>query len=101
MTVNIQSVGFSADQKLLTLIQERCNKLSKFFNRITEANVYLKLESNSSGMKDKTVELTIAVPNKLLVAKSEDKVFEVALDNVSSSMERQLKKYKEKIRASH
>lgn len=101
MTVNIQSVGFSADQKLLTLIQEKCNKLSKFFNRITEANVYLKLESNSSSMNDKKVELTISVPNKLLVAKSEDKVFEVALDNVSTSMERQLKKYKEKLRESH
>lgn len=96
MTVNIQSVGFTADQKLKDLIENKCNKLTKYFSRITEANVYLKLES-SGAVKDKLVELTVAVPNKVLVSKSEDKVFEVAVDDVTSSMERQLKKYKEKL----
>ena len=96
MTVNIQSVGFSADQKLKDLIEAKCNKLTKYFNRITEANVYLKLES-SGAVKDKSVELTIAVPQKVLVSKSEDKMFEVAIDDVTNSMGRQLKKYKEQL----
>ena len=96
MTINIQSVGFQADQKLKELIETKCNKLTKYFNRITEANVYLKIESSGT-IKDKLVELTISVPNKVLVSKSEDKVFEVAVDEVTSSMQRQLKKYKERL----
>jgi len=95
MNINIQSVGFSADQKLKDLIEAKCNKLLRFYNRITETTVYLKLES-SGAVKDKMVELTMAVPNKLLVSKDEDKQFEVALDGAVSSMERQLKKYKDR-----
>ncbi len=98
MTINIQSVGFSADQKLNELIEDKCNKLEKYFNRITEAKVYLKLES-SGKVKDKSIELTLSVPNKVLVSKAEDKQFEVALDEVTSSMQRQLKKYKERLKS--
>jgi len=94
MTINIHNVGFTADQKLKDLIEQKCNKLSRYFNRITEANVYLKIIS-SGNVKDKQVELTVSVPNKVLVSKSEDKQFEVAVDDVASSMQRQLKKYKE------
>lgn len=100
MNINIQSVGFSADQKLKDLINSKCNKLLKFYNRITEVNVYLKLES-SGAVKDKMVELTVSVPNKILVSKDDDKVFEVALDSTVSSMERQLKKYKERQNQTH
>lgn len=95
MTVNIQSVGFSADSKLKELIEIKCQKLLKYYNRITEANIYLKLESSGT-VKDKLLELTVAVPQKVLVAKAESKVFEVALDEATSSMQRQLKRYKEK-----
>jgi len=100
MNINIQSVGFSADQKLKELIETKCNKLLKYYNRITETTVYLKLES-SGAVKDKTVELTMAVPNKVLVAKDEDKQFEVALDGAVSGMERQLKKYKDRQNHTH
>lgn len=95
MTVNIQSVGFSADRKLRDLIDSKCQKLLKYYNRITETNIYLKIES-SGAVKDKQLEMTVAVPQKVLVAKAESKMFEVALDEVASSMERQLKRYKEK-----
>jgi len=95
MTVNIQSVGFAADTKLKDLIESKCNKLLRYYNRITETNIYLKIESSGS-VKDKLLEMTVAVPNKVLVAKAESKVFEIALDEATSSMQRQLKKYKEK-----
>lgn len=100
MTVNIQSVGFSADQKLRNLINEKCDKLSRYFNRIIEANVYLKIES-SGNIKDKSIEMTVSVPNKVLSSKSAHKQFEVALDDAATSMERQLKKYKDKIKSNH
>ncbi len=96
MNVTINNVGFKADSKLVEFIESKVNKLSKYYNRITSSIVYLKLE-NSGQVRDKVVEITISVPGKVLVSKAEEKSFEGALDECTSSLERQLKKYKEKI----
>ena len=95
MSITINNVGFSADRKLKEFIETKLNKLSKFYNRITKSTVYLKLE-NSGQVKDKIVEVTVSVPGKVLVSKAEDKSFESAVDECTSSLERQLKKYKGK-----
>lgn len=96
MNITINNVGFSADVKLREFIQNRIEKLEKYFNRITKSDVYLKLE-NSGQVRDKIVEVTLSVPGKVLVSKSEDKTFEAAIDDCASSLQRQLKKYKEKL----
>jgi len=95
MSVTINNVGFSADDKLKDFIETRLNKLNRYYNRITKSSVYLKLE-NSGQVKDKVVEVTLSVPGKLLISKAEDKSFESAVDECTTSLERQLKKYKEK-----
>jgi len=96
MSVTINNVGFSADDKLKGFIEAKLNKLNKYFNRITNSTVYLKLE-NSGQVKDKVVEVTLSVPGKVLVSKAEDKTFEGAMDECTTSLGRQLKKYKEKM----
>ncbi len=96
MSVTINNVGFSADEKLKGFIETKLNKLNRYFNRITNSTVYLKLE-NSGQVRDKVVEVTVSVPGKVLVSKAEDKTFEGAVDECTSSLERQLKKYKEKM----
>lgn len=98
MNIIINNVGFSADEKLKTFIEQRVNKLSKFYNRIVDAEVFLKLE-NSGKVKDKIVEIKLNVPGKQLICKSQDKVFEAAVDECVSSLERQVKKYKDKVLA--
>ena len=95
MSITINNVGFSADAKLKDFIESKLNKLSKYYNRITNSTVYLKLE-NSGKIKDKIVEVTVSVPGKVLVSKAEDKSFESAMDECTNSLERQLKKYKGK-----
>lgn len=95
MSVTINNVGFSADDKLKDFIENKLSKLDRFYNRITNSSVYLKLE-NSGQVKDKVVEVTLSVPGKVLVSKAEDKTFEGAMDECTTSLERQLKKYKEK-----
>ncbi len=92
----INNVGFSADTKLKDFIETKLNKLSRYYNRITNSTVYLKLENNSGKIKDKVVEVTVSVPGKVLVSKAEDKSFESAVDECATSLERQLKKYKGK-----
>ena len=96
MSITINNVGFSADQKLKEFIESKVSKLNRFYNRITKSSIYLKLE-NSGQVKDKVVELTVSVPGKILVSKAENKTFEGAVDECTASLERQLKKYKEKM----
>ena len=42
--VKIHSVHFDADKKLLNFIEERVNKLTKFYDHIIDAEVILKVE---------------------------------------------------------
>jgi len=95
MSITINNVGFSADAKLKKFIEAKLNKLSRYYNKITNSTVYLKIES-SGKIKDKSVEVTVSVPGKVLVSKAEDKSFESAIDECATSLERQLKKYKGK-----
>ena len=98
MEIRIQSIHFDADKKLLEHIEERVQKLSTIFERIVDIDVYLKFESASSQVKDKTAELKINLPGATLFATSTNKSFEEAIDHDLSSIKRQLKKYKEKIK---
>ena len=44
MIINTTSIHFDADQKLLDYIEKKTTKLDQFFDRIIDAQVFLKLE---------------------------------------------------------
>jgi putative sigma-54 modulation protein len=98
MKVNTQSVNFVADQKLLDFIQKRMNKLELFYDKVIEADVYLKVE-NTSDKENKLFEARVKVPGDSFVVKKQCKTFEEGADIATSSLERQLKKRKQKLRA--
>ncbi len=98
MTVTFQAVHFSADQKLKDYIGDKLQKLEKFYPKIIEATVYLKLE-NSGQVKDKIVEVKMNVPGKTLVATNTDKTFESSFDDALETVKRQLKKLNDKTQA--
>lgn len=98
MRITIESIHFSADHKLKSLIHTKIEKLTKFFDRIEEADVTLKLE-NSGQIKDKAVEITMKVPGNVLFSSSSHKKFEKATDEAISSLRRQVIKHKERRRA--
>ena len=98
MNVKVQAIEFTADQKLIDFVEERVAKLEKYFDRITNVNVYLKLDGKSSTIKDKVVEVKVNVPGSQLFAKEESKKFEEAMDMTVDSLKRQLKRHKEKQR---
>ncbi|MBT8280118.1 MAG: ribosome-associated translation inhibitor RaiA [Muriicola sp.] len=99
MKVNTQSVNFNADVKLLEFIQKRLDKLELFYDRIINSDVYLKVE-NTSGKENKIVELKVHVPKDTFIVKKQCKTFEEAIDSACSSMERKLRKKKQKPRVS-
>ncbi|MEQ8908452.1 MAG: ribosome-associated translation inhibitor RaiA [Vicingaceae bacterium] len=95
--LNVRSVNFDADQKLIDFIQGRVNKLSQFFDRIIEADVYMKVDNNHE-MENKTVEIRLYIPGNDLFAKKTAKNFEAAADGVAEALRRQARKRKEKVR---
>mgnify|MGYP001586004772 FL=1 len=97
MKVNIQSINFNIDQKLITFIQKRMNKLDLFYDKIIKSDVFLKVE-NTSEKENKIFEAKLSVPGDSLVVKKKCKSFEEGVDTAVHILERQLKKRKEKIR---
>ena len=98
MKVNTQSVNFNADKKLIDFIQKRMDKLDMFYDKVIQSDVYLKLE-NTSEKKNKIFEARVNVPGDSFIVKKQCKSFEEGADMAVSSLERQLKKRKEKLRA--
>ena len=97
MKVNTQAVNFNADQKLIDFIQNRMDKLDLFYDKVIQSDVYLKVE-NTSDKENKIFEARVNVPGDSFVAKKQCKTFEEGADIAVSSLERQLKRRKEKLR---
>lgn len=98
MTTRIESIHFTADQKLIDYIQKKLDKLDQFHDRIIDAHVILKLE-NTGQVKDKIVEVKLDIPGDLIVATESNKTFEAAVDQVSDVLKRLLIKHKERVRS--
>ncbi len=98
MKVNLQSVNFNADQKLINFIQKRMDKLDMFYDKVIKSDVYLKVE-NTSDKVNKIFEARVSVPGDSFMVKKQCKTFEEGADTAVASLERQLLKRKEKLRA--
>ena len=91
----MEAVHFSADAKLLAIIEEKLAKLDHYFDKIVEARVMLKLE-NSGQIKDKIAEIKILIPNGVIFIRETSKSFETAIDKAFFVMKRQLIKFKKR-----
>lgn len=98
MKVNLQAVNFNVDRKLVDFIQEKLDKLEKYYDKIVSSEVFLRLE-NTSDKENKTVEIKINVPGDDFVVKKTAKSFEEGVDLAVDSLERVIVKRKEKLRA--
>jgi putative sigma-54 modulation protein len=95
MKVQTEAIHFSADVRLLDVIQRKLQKLEHFFDKIIEAKVILKLE-NSGQVKDKIAEIKLDLPNGVIFIRESSKTFEAAIDLALMTLKRQLIKFKEK-----
>jgi putative sigma-54 modulation protein len=97
MKIKTQAIQFKADGKLIERINTKLSKMERLFDRIIDADVNLKLE-NSGQVRDKIMEVKLNVPGNTIVASATDKTFESALDTVSTSLKKQLIRYKDRLR---
>ncbi len=96
MKIEIQTVHFNADQRLLDFVDRKVSKLTLFSDRIIDANVVLSMEKMGSQIKNKVAVIKLNVPGNMLVAKETAKVFEESVDLAVDSLKKQLEKIKKK-----
>ena len=100
MRVNINSVHFKADKKLVAFIKEKMGKLTQVFDGVIDGEVSLKVDNNES-RDNKIAEIRVAIPGNNLYVKKQSKTFEESTDNAVEALRRQLTKYKDKVRGNH
>jgi putative sigma-54 modulation protein len=92
MRLQVHSIHFDADQKLIDFIEQRVDKLHTFYDRLEGGEVFLRL--NNEGVENKTVEIKLNVPGKMLFAKEQARSFEAAADLAVEALRNQLNKHK-------
>ncbi|MBS0011475.1 MAG: ribosome-associated translation inhibitor RaiA [Bacteroidales bacterium] len=97
MNIQIHSVKFDADRKLLNFINQKVKKLSQFSSDIIAIEVYLRVIKDQE-KENKLVEIRVEYPRSPLFAKKQSKTFEEATDNVIEALKKQITRQKEKMR---
>ena len=96
MNVQIQSVKFDADARLVSFIEQKIATLDRFVERATSAEVILKLDKDFE-KGNKVATITLTVPGDELVAEAQCKTFEEAVDQSIDALKRQIEKRKDKL----
>ena len=96
MKLQMHSIHFDADHKLIDFIQKKADKLETYFDRIQDGEVFMRLDKNEKNA-NKIVEIKLNVPGKQFFAKHQTDSFEGAADEAIEGLRRQLKKHKEKV----
>ncbi len=99
MNVNIQTVHFDADSKLVSYVEKKLSKLFQFHDRITKVDVYLKLDNVVHNIKDKVAEIKVHIPKYDFFVKHSSKSFEESFDVALDSVIMQIKRKKERLAA--
>ena len=96
MKLQVHSIHFDADRKLVDFIQKKILKLETFYDRMVDGEVFLRL--NNEGIENKTVEIKLNIPGRKLFATEKARSFEAAADLATDALRMQLKKFKTRIR---
>jgi putative sigma-54 modulation protein len=95
MKLQVHSIHFDADVKLIRFIQKKLDKLETFYDRLLDGEVFLRI--NNEGVENKTVEVKLRVPGNQLFATEKARTFEEATDMAADALRIQLKKFKHKL----
>lgn len=96
MVIDFQSTNFKADQKLLSFISEKLQKMDRLYSRAVNATVYLKV-NKASDKQNKTVEIKVNLPETQLFVIEHDRSFEAATDRAMEALKNQLAKMKARL----
>ncbi|MDX2171516.1 MAG: ribosome-associated translation inhibitor RaiA [Bacteroidota bacterium] len=95
MTINVQSVHFDADKKLIAFVNEKVEKLNTFYGGIINTEVILRLDKGDNA-ENKIAEIKMLGKGHEFFAKKQCASFEEATDLACEALKTQVKKHKEK-----
>ncbi len=98
MNVNVHSLHFDADIKLVNFIKEKLGKLTLFHDSILGGEVTLRVGPDGERPENKHVEIRLAVPGNDLFAKRRAASFEEAAVNTIEALRNQVERDKAKVR---
>ena len=96
MDIQITSRHFKARPSLVEYAEDSVRKLSQIYDGIINAQVILEAESHDDG---KIAEIILMVYHDRLFAKEAGEDFEKCISSCVDKLERQLHKYKDKLKA--
>ncbi len=97
MNIQIHSVRFDADKKLIDFVNQKLEKLFQFGDGIVNAEVYLRLDKDQD-RENKISEIKVELPGGPLFARKQSKSFEEATDQAIDALKKQITKHKQKQR---
>jgi putative sigma-54 modulation protein len=97
MDINIHSIRFDADARLLNFIKGRLEKLGLFYSDIISAEVFLRLD-RSADADNKVTEIKLIVPGSELFAKKQTHTFEESTDLAVEALRRQIGRHKTRLK---
>ena len=97
MNIQIHSVRFDADKKLIDFVHQKLDKLTQYGDDIVNAEVYLRLNKDQD-RENKISEIKLELPGGPLFAKKQSRTFEEATDDVVEALKKQITKHKQKKR---
>ncbi|GGW67094.1 putative sigma-54 modulation protein [Winogradskyella epiphytica] len=94
MTVNFQYVDIDVSETLSALTKEKLEKLANKFEFLISAQVYFKLDEKDHEA-GKICNIELSLPGPRIFATSNEKNYEMAMNETVNDLTRQLKKRKE------
>ena len=91
--INVKSLKFDADEKLLAFVEKKVGKVEKFFDNLGDIDVTLSLSPDPD---NKNVRLQTRFPGEDLVIERHARTFEEAVTEAVDIMKERLVRNKEK-----
>ena len=91
--INVKSLKFDADEKLLAFVEKKVGKVEKFFDNLGDIDVTLSL---SPEPENKVVRLQTRFPGEDLVIERNAKTFEEAVTEAVDAMKEKIVRAKER-----
>jgi putative sigma-54 modulation protein len=97
MNIQIHSVRFDADKKLIDFVNQKLDKLVQVGEDIVSAEVFLRLDKDAD-RENKISEIKLELAGGPLFARKQSKTFEEATDDAIDALKKQITRHKEKKR---
>ena len=91
--INVKSLKFDADEKLLDFIEKKVGKVEKFFDNLGDIDVTLSLLPDA---ENKSVKLQTRFPGENLVVEKQARTFEEAITEATDVLKEKIVRAKEK-----